>query len=120
MLGVHIVASIDADLYERLERYCSSNKVPVSRAVNNALSLYLTGQPRSEEPRKPVKLPSPSRRDVHPGKHKVPISVHIDVDIVVLLERYCEEHQVYLSSVVNRAIAMFFHSISSLTSEHQG
>ena len=123
-LGVHLVASIDADLYQGLVRYCAARGIPLSRAVNNALSLYFTGRPRSEKPRRgrSRKFPMVSRvgakvcpsqgEDVGkdpPSTRKVSISVHVDVDLAVLAEEYCTAYRVHLSSVVNRALALWLH-----------
>lgn len=123
-LGVHLVASIDADLYQGLVRYCAAREIPLSRAVNNALSLYFTGRPRSEKPRRgrSQKFPMVSRvgakacpsqgEDVDkdpPSTRKIPISVHVDVDLAVLAEEYCAAYRVHLSSVVNRALALWLH-----------
>jgi|GEM_PF-6146794 len=125
-LGVHLVASIDADLYQGLVRYCTAKRVPLSRAVNNALSLYFTGRPRSEKPRRgrtrkltagarvwtegpPPRGEGVGTEEAALSTRKIPISVHVDVDLVVLVEEYCAVHRVYLSSVVNRALALWLH-----------
>ncbi len=109
-LGVHLVASIDADLYQELVRYCTARGIPLSRAVNNALSRYFTGQDRSMAARRRTGTPDPPALTPNPNARKVPLSVHIDVDLVVLAEEYCATHRVYLSSVVNRALALWLHA----------
>jgi hypothetical protein len=102
--GLHLLATIDLDLYARLRDYCKDRGLIPSRVVNNALSLYLTGKPRPEE----QKCKGGRSAQWHgqlARQRKIAISVHIDADLVVLLEEYCHQHNISLSTVVNRALA---------------
>lgn len=101
--GLHLLATIDADLCARLRDYCKDRDLRPSRVVNNALSLYLTGKPRPEQECKGAR--SAQWHSQPAGQRKIAISVHIDADLVVLLEEYCRQHSVSLSTVVNRALA---------------
>ncbi len=101
--GLHLLATVDLDLYARLRDYCKDQGLIPSRVVNNALSLYLTGKPRPEQKCKGGR--SAQWHSQLAGRRKIAISVHIDADLVVLLEEYCHQHSVSLSTVVNRALA---------------
>lgn len=103
--GLHMLATIDADLFGRLQKYCQSRNLRPSRVVNNALSLYLTGKSRPEQEFK--RTQKAKWHIQHIRRHKVTISVHIDADLVVLAEEYSRQHNISLSTVVNRAISAF-------------
>lgn len=103
--GLHVIATIDMDLFKRLHDYCQSQDLRPSRVVNKALSLYLTGKPRPEQESK--RTQRAQWRSQYVKRRKAAISVHIDADLVVLAEEYSRQYSISLSTVVNRAIAAF-------------
>lgn len=107
MLGVHMVFSIDADLHQKIQNYCESQDIPISRAVNNMVSIYLTGEPRSEEAKHPINCSERKHPNSNGSIRKMPVSVHIDLDLVNYLEGYSRTHSVSRSSIVNRAVSSY-------------